>query len=545
MGKDNNMNCWFRSSSFEELEPRHTMSGISAVLQRDGVLSITATDREDTITLDSTLTTVKLVETAQKFHLSRIRAIEAVLGGGNDTVIHKSSATGITPWAEIPMRLESVGGSDSFRGVNGRTVYFGGSEDTLTVDRRGHIKIDGHRPDWFDYHVPQNAVGILARELVADKILSFNEMVRLLRFAALTAGENAVGSKNFAALRAIIRHDAFFHDLDYVQALSGYVVFPSKANRYFVEFDSSSGDYVERRLGNLSSGSTGDKLGMLVDKWFLGLDRPIPHSQEHPIERTEYRAASGSLFKASPTLHQIHQGGDGDCYFMSSLGAILVHDPQAIEDMFECNQVDGKSVYTVRFYSYSQGGKAYYVTVDTQLPVISSGPYAGYFAFDDSELKYNDSRNVLWSAYAEKAYVQLCQFGWSRGDRTRNSYESIRGGSAAAALEQLTGQRATSHNFPTANTHAVSYKALIAAFASGRPVALSTKDPSGSQLIVRNHVYAMVGYAVGTNPGEVKILLFNPWGFGDPEKPGLIWRTWSEILHSFDGWAAGMSSSLK
>ena len=125
----------------------------------------------------------------------------------------------------------------------------------------------------------------------------------------------------------------------------------------------------------------------------------------------------------------------GDCYLISSLGAIADSSPAAIQNMFVDN---GDGTWTVRFYA---NGTADYVTVNSQLPVTSQGN----LIFDGYGLNSQSASNVLWIELAEKAYAQWNQTG-KEGRNGQNSYAAIEGGWMADVDAQVLGHAAASYN---------------------------------------------------------------------------------------------------
>ena len=201
---------------------------------------------------------------------------------------------------------------------------------------------------------------------------------------------------------------------------------------YVVSGNTANAKYQGQTLGNLTAGSVTDKMEKLIGKWFLGLD--------HPTAGGAYRQTSGTLFVGGATYTDIKQGYLGDCYFMSSLGEVALKNQSIINNMFVVN---GDGTYTVRFYN---NGTAEYVTVDSYLPTNASGQliYAKLGAM------YNNSANELWTALAEKAYVQINEMGWIRpglSGNGQNSYTAIEGGYIYAALGQISGQGTSAFAF--------------------------------------------------------------------------------------------------
>src|SRR4029079_13271703 len=169
---------------------------------------------------------------------------------------------------------------------------------------------------------------------------------------------------------------------------------------YVVSGSAANANYQGGALGNLAAGSSGTQLGNLVNKWFLGLDRPAtPYG---------YSLASGQLFVDGPSYADVAQGALGDCGLVASLAEVAYRNPTAITNMFIVN---GDGTYTVRFYN---GSVAEYVTVDSYLP--GGGGY--YTRTPNSD---------LWAALAEKACAQLNEFAWCQlgYNTTANSYASI------------------------------------------------------------------------------------------------------------------------
>ena len=157
-----------------------------------------------------------------------------------------------------------------------------------------------------------------------------------------------VSSTEFGDLKDLVAGGSFAPGMpEYVRNLTKKVVNGDPANAH----------YLCNTLGNLTANATGADLEKLVNKWFLGIDRPVTSSGT-------YREVNGSLFQNGIDFHDIEQGGVGDCYYVASLAetTVLGTTPYTIQTMFTDN---GDNTFTVRFY---KNGVADYVTVDRQTP---------------------------------------------------------------------------------------------------------------------------------------------------------------------------------
>ena len=74
-------------------------------------------------------------------------------------------------------------------------------------------------------------------------------------------------------------------------------------------------------------------------------------AQAAPTQNTELYNTSGPNAN-EPSLSDIQQGSYGDCYFLSSLGALARNDPNAVKNMIHDN---GNGTYTVTFHVQNNG----------------------------------------------------------------------------------------------------------------------------------------------------------------------------------------------
>ena len=352
----------------------------------------------------------------------------------------------------------------------------------------------------------QNAtLANLVQSYFADGSITRPEMMQLLRAAG---NDGTVDATELADLRYVVSNATTFNIADYVKVLASNVVNTNLANNL----------YQGAAAGNLAAGSTATLLNNLVDKWFLGTDRPTLTSGS-----LSYRAASGTLFVGAPAYANQKQGMLGDCYFIAAVGSLGVSNPDSVRNMFVDN---GDGTYTVRFYGGSYGayynadgtigegfangtGIADYVTVDRMLPSTSSG----VFAYSNYGASLTNSNNVLWIALAEKAYAQWNATG--KSNRTpANTYASIEGGWMSYVNAQVLGYNSTRY----AVSNAANKTALVNALGAGRAVTIGTTG--NSTLMVSSHAYSITGYDATTD----RFSIFNPWGTQHPAP-----MTWAQL----------------
>lgn len=372
--------------------------------------------------------------------------------------------------------------------------------------------------DWFSQNLVSELEPLVSQLMTSDGQLSRSDMLTVF---ATVEQDGTVTADEFQDLQTIVQNTTSIVMTDAIRNLSSKVVGANLANAY----------YQQQPLGNLQAGSPASQLQDLVNKWFLGLDRPssVPGDGDNHTYAYGSVPAAGSLFGTTIQYGDIQQGDAGDCYLFSSLGSLALHTPALIQDLIVAN---GDGTYTVRFYYDQQGvATADYVTVDGYLPIDD-----GYFVFANNNSKQSDPNNILWGPLVEKAYAQWSAEGHN-GQLPKstwtNSYSSIgNGGYADKTLGQLTGSFTYVDDTPTSTTLA----RAIASFLAGSNVVFgsnSIQDISDSQ-IVDGHDYAMVAYDSTTQI----ITLFNPWGLaggynGNNFAPGLLNLTQAQILANY------------
>jgi len=394
---------------------------------------------------------------------------------------------------------------------NDKYPPFSGYGNSGLGSESGYIKQSNHffdnktevdLTDWFSGTVRDAGLRFAARSGFLDGKLDRNDMITLFRNAK---DGGVIDSTELNDLRFLVSDKSYIAMDEPVRVLSSKVVNSNEANL----------QYQGRTLGNLFAGSSDTHLEKLVNKWFLGGDRPTAANT--------YRYSNGTLFQNGVSYQDIKQGQASNCYFLGGLAATALRSPGLIQDMFIDN---GDNTYTVRFFNQ---GVADYVTVDRYLPVDA----AGRLTYASKGGLYNHTSTELWVALAEKAYAQVNSSGWTErwNNERSNSYQSINNGWFGDAIRDITAKGSSLRN-------SLNFDALVKAFDAGKMIGVTSKASSQiASTVVYNHVYVLTGY----NSSTQKFTLFNPWGMSGgyesgSAKPGMLNMSWNEITANFSSW---------
>jgi hypothetical protein len=286
----------------------------------------------------------------------------------------------------------------------------------------------------------------------------------------------------------------------YVQEITDDVIFGNSANATW-----NGGAATATRLGNLTAASTQTQADDLIGEWFLGTN--LPSLNLAPVGQTNlnpaYRTSTLPLYGPSgaPTIQDVNQGYLGDCYFLSSLGEVALQDPSAIKNMISAN---GNGTYSVRFFV---NGQPDYVTVNSQLPVMT-----GYRWANGSQLEFANGKTDDWVALVEKAYAQLnAQTNAPHGMQLNSASDSYAGITAGngSALTLVTDQPETATSLywnESASSLGSILKNLASSFSAGEEVLMSTPWNSGGNLVA-DHMYMVTGVNAATGA----LTIHNPW----------------------------------
>jgi hypothetical protein len=477
---------------------------------KKGVLTISATQGADDLNFVQLNGTIYISGVYGSFSAKKVKSVVVFLQDGNDSISLDSIGNGGNQHFNKPITMYSGSGTETVHLANGNDVTMNGGGHALHVTAAGAAYLNGaavtfNPPpppppppppsgDWFTTSIQDAAIRSLGSSLYTDSVIDRNDIIAILQSAGDDGG---VSGTELSDLQKIVNNSTLFAGLNYVERLAEYVVLGSTAN----------GSYQGQVLGNLVSGASTAHLTNLVNKWFLGLDRPTAGGT--------YRQFAGQLFVGGVAYTDIRQGQVGDCYFVASLAEAALRSPATITNMFVVN---GDGTYTVKFYN---GGNAEYVTVDSWLPTNASGNliYAGMGT------NYANAGAELWVALAEKAYVQANQFGWIRPGlpgNGQNAYSGIEGGYIYASLGHVTGQSTIAF---TSTATGTGFNTFVAAWNAGELIGFASKVTPTSSSVVGSHAYSVVGY----NSSTQTVTLYNPWG---PTYAQLT-LTWTQIQQNF------------
>lgn len=515
-----------RRLKYEDLERREMMA-VTGALSASGTLNVTGSQYSDSLKFYQSGGIITLTGVGS-WSAASVKAISIDMGGGVDSVSFVTPS-GNAEKILTDITIKSSAGQDTAHFDGHDVSLASGTGHTFHVAPGGVATVDGvslnwsmggsavvptptpsptpspgpapdpapsapaYVPNWFD-NIADSALRSLGHNLYLDGKIDRNDILALLRNAE---DGNVIDLTEFNDLKAIVGNAALFGGLDYVDQLATDVVAGNVANAHV----------VGTVLGNLAPNSSSLQMEQLINKWFLGLDRPAAGGA--------YRLTAGQLFVGGATYTDINQGYLGDCYFVSTLAETALKNPAIIANMFITN---GDGTYTVRFFN---NGKPQYVTVDSYLPTDASGRliYASVGSM------YNNAGNELWVALAEKAYAEVNEVGFVRPGlpgNGQNSYAAIESGYINSAQSQITGQATVSF---TATTGTTSFQSFVTAYNQGKEIGFASKTTPSSSSVVGSHAYAVVGY----DAAHQTVTLYNPWGI----QYGLVTMTWAQIQGSF------------
>lgn len=259
----------------------------------------------------------------------------------------------------------------------------------------------------------------------------------------------------------------------------------------------------------------------IVDKYRASLTNlPFPEPALMTDQTGQWVPVTGTLFGPNGVdiKHDLQQGGDGDCWFLSSLAAIAERDPTFFQNHIKQNP-DG--TYTATFYD--DNGNPVPITVDNTLPEDGNG----------NLLYAKTPDNVLWVAIYEKAYTIFRSQNGS--GHAYDTYDDINGGWGGTGLHDLTGADSVS-----TQTKDSSLAAVAADLQKGQAIVTGTfpappnaefLDPN--QQIVGSHAYSVESVDLKAHPPTITLL--NPWGapWGSIQEITLTEAQWKQYFGEY------------
>jgi Calpain family cysteine protease len=194
-------------------------------------------------------------------------------------------------------------------------------------------------------------------------------------------------------------------------------------------------------------------------------------------------------------LHDINQGGDGDCWFLAGLGAVGIADPSLLQQHVRANP---NGTFTVTFF---RDGQPVEITVTDDLP---HGSKSGY---ESTPYAQAGPGGADWVQIYEKAYAEF-----------RGGYSDIDGGWGDWSLSDLTGGDATRQD-----PGDMSLDQLSQRLDNGYAVTTGSNESDAAWWDFQNHPdrmdhgqvvplheYYVESVNTGADPPTITIL--NPWG---------------------------------
>ena len=210
-------------------------------------------------------------------------------------------------------------------------------------------------------------------------------------------------------------------------------------------------------------------------------------------------------------VHDINQGGDGDCWFLAGLGAVGLTDPSLLQQHIRANP---NGTFTVTFF---HDGHPVEITVTDDLP---QGSKPGWITTPYAQAGLGGAD---WVQIYEKAYAEL-----------RGGYSDIDGGWGDWSLGDLTGGHATRQDPGDLSLNDLKQKldqGYAATTGSKETDASwwefwSHPDRMDNGQVVTSHEYYVESVNTSAHPPTVTIL--NPWGAngGAPQRVTLTEDEW-------------------
>jgi hypothetical protein len=240
-----------------------------------------------------------------------------------------------------------------------------------------------------------------------------------------------------------------------------------------------------------------------------GVSKATGAALADPTDAGTTMTVNASLFGTGPVTADVNQGESGDCFFMASLAAFTVQNPNVLVQ----SAVDmGDGTYVVQFKTFNS---TTFVRVSN---VFSTGPVNGFmFASPGPD-------GSIWAPVMEKAFADY---------RTgANTYNSIASGWMAEVYSDF-GVTFSNIEVSPAITQTALYNMLSADLNAGDPVTFGT--PISPPDLVGDHAYTLVSISLDSN-GVAHYLVRNPWGVSGDQienSQGYATLTYAQMVANF------------
>jgi hypothetical protein len=235
------------------------------------------------------------------------------------------------------------------------------------------------------------------------------------------------------------------------------------------------------------------------------IESAAPRVMQHAAAQTDVLFLTETGDTSAISVDDIHQGGLGDCYLLSSFGEEALFHPAAISHMIHAN---ANGTETVTLYLDSRGRlptwgdtsfKAVAVTVTNVFANNAMDTGAGQDVLGNLK--------EIWPQVIEKAFAE--ENGGVHATMAAQYAAIGHGGNPALAMMELTGQTATYQSAAS-----VTLAGLLADVAAGDLLVFDTGSSKPGYGLVANHAYMFD--RINGSGASATVQLLNPWGVDQP-----------------------------
>ena len=349
------------------------------------------------------------------------------------------------------------------------------------------------------YHLRDHAIRSLAKTSFVDHVLGRADMLAIFDEVRRRRRRHGGGTGRLAGH---CRAFGVFSGVAYVQNLSAKVALGNPANAHYQNED----------LGRPGRGDSAENLEKLVNKWFLGLDRP---DSTIGTDTYVYAEAKASLFPDAGVYRRSPKGTSAtaiSCRAWPRSPCTIAPPSRTCSSSMatartRCDSTTAArrgttSPFWTRICRPTTGANTFLPTTGSRWrtrPSPSGSPWP-------RRPTPRSTRRVGCGPTAKNTYASL-DSGWPN-----HVFTQVTAVRAAGDLKLDKAAKLRSNSSPP-----IAAAACWPSFPEDTPT-----DP----LIAGNHVYAVVSYDAKTR----SVLVYNPWGIDNgSDKPGLAWLSWAYV----------------